>query len=87
MPSEEDKVDTVAEKLASEAAALNDSMELESERGGGGGGGGGGGKSISSVKQELPTSSGASAVEVPGTSEAYENPFLKPAKRIKLRLL
>ena len=72
MPTPEDQVDTIAtEKSANEESLSAENSQSDLQEG-----------NSNETNVDTPGSS-----SIGTSSETYENPFLKPAKRIKLKLL
>ena len=76
MPTPEDQIDTVAsEKLTNEENTSAEIDQSDSQEGN------------LNLKDSSAGDASGGPKDVQDTSETYENPFLKPAKRIKLKLL
>ena len=74
MPTLEDQVDVAAEKPTNEEGRTAESNQSDSQE-----------RNLNSSQPEL--SAASSDLNMQTSAEPYENPFLKPAKKIKLRLL
>ena len=76
MPTLEDQVDVAAEKPTNEEGQTAESNQSNSQE-----------KDSNSSQPELSAATSSSDLNMQTSAERYENPFLKPAKKIKLRLL
>ena len=77
MPTIEDRVDITTEITANEEGLSAEGGQSDSQEG----------NSNSSQPESSAAVGGSSDLNMQTSSERYENPFLKPAKKIKLRLL